>query len=106
MNVTTGISSLTIFLVILCCSWSPSGVEASEKEHELIQDLLRGYNTLVRPVNNISEAIVVSLSVILQALIDVVGERQMVYKLNFQIYFFHKHQQRCVSNCRTKRMSR
>ena len=47
--------------------------EASTAEHELYVDLMDGYNDLERPVSNGSKPVVVYLGIVLQQLIDVVG---------------------------------
>ncbi|KAK2716449.1 acetylcholine receptor subunit beta-like 1 [Artemia franciscana] len=68
-------------LLIVCLTWNLSKVICSEDEERLVRNLFRGYNKLIRPVENLTEKVEVQFGLAFVQLIDV-NEKNQVMKSN------------------------
>ncbi|GAU97755.1 hypothetical protein RvY_08995 [Ramazzottius varieornatus] len=71
-----------LFLAQLCCEGNAYLSYGTENEQEeLLRHTFQGYNTLVRPVRNLSDAVHVNFGIVLNLIISV-NERDQVFKSN------------------------
>ena len=62
----------------LCLAAALGWARTDDNEYRLYRDLLKDYNLLERPVRNHSQAVRVTLSVILQQIVDVDEQNQII----------------------------
>lgn len=62
----------------------PISVKCSEDEERLVRDLFRGYNKLIRPVQNMTQKVDVRFGLAFVQLINVV---RIIRKINFMNFF-------------------
>uniref|UniRef100_A0A0N5AFW2 Acetylcholine receptor subunit alpha-type acr-16 n=1 Tax=Syphacia muris TaxID=451379 RepID=A0A0N5AFW2_9BILA len=80
----------TINLLIFCC-WNVCWINGSDDENRLYTDLLTNYNSLERPVNNASQALVVKMKLYLQSVVDVDEKNQIVQINAWQKYVWQDY---------------
>lgn len=70
------------------CFYPISAVHGSEDEERLVRDLFRGYNKLIRPVQNMTQTVDVRFGLAFVQLINVVCHNFAIYvtKLAFRHY--------------------
>lgn len=54
----------------------PSGSRGSEAEHRLFERLFEDYNEIIRPVANVSDAVIIQFEVSMSQLVKVVSVRR------------------------------
>ena len=77
--------------IIISCNESFSGVDCGRDERRLLDDLLKFYNSLERPVFNESEAVDLQLGLTLQQIIDVVSYHESIPLKKFSSCFYWKY---------------
>lgn len=56
----------------------PSGAHGSEAEHRLFERLFQDYNEIIRPVANVSDAVIIQFEVSMSQLVKVVSAGEAV----------------------------
>ncbi|KNC27591.1 Acetylcholine receptor subunit beta-like 1 [Lucilia cuprina] len=72
---------LGVTLAIVLLAFSLTSVNASEDEERLVRDLFRGYNKLIRPVQNMTQKVGVRFGLAFVQLINV-NEKNQIMKSN------------------------
>ena len=64
---------ISLLLILLSCSEGPVMVRCNPDAKRLYDEILSGYNKLVRPVRNVTDPVTVKVKLKLSQLIDVVS---------------------------------
>ena len=73
---------ISLLLILLSCSEGPVMVQCNPDAKRLYDEILSGYNKLVRPVRNVTDPVTVKVKLKLSQLIDVVSSCHDVWALS------------------------